>query len=201
MRLILSSRDFGSEASRRIILRQLPKPLHACWTLFIPNEKATRERIAGGLYHARLQKYGFNPALVTIFDETANVDYAFLPLDLIYISGGNTFATLDKLRKTGLDRIVENYVRRGVIYIGGSAGAHVATQDVSHVLEVDENAVGLSDFRALGLLNGVLICHYTEARRPLLERARMGRYPAYALTDDDTLLVTDETITKIEGCG
>ena len=201
MRLILSSRDFGGDASRRVILRQLSKPLHACRTLFIPNEKATHARIAGGLYHARLQKYGFDPALVTVFDETANADYESLPLDLIYISGGNTFATLDKLRKTGLDRIIKDRVRRGVIYVGGSAGAHIASMDVSHVLEVDENAVGLSDFRALGLLNGVLICHYSEARRPWLEHARLGRYPVYALTDDDTLVVTEETITKIEGCG
>ncbi len=201
MRLILSSRDFGGEASRRVILRQIPKPLQACRALFVPNERATHERIAGGLYHARLKKYGFNPALVTVFDEASDVDCAFLPLDLIYISGGNTFATLDKLRKTGLDRVIENYVRRGVVYIGGSAGAHIASMDVAHVLEVDENAVGLSDFRALGLLNGVLICHYTEARRPLLEHARSGAYPVYALADDDTLIANDEAITKIEGCG
>ncbi len=149
-----------------------------------------------------MQQYGFNPALVTVFDETVSADYyASLPLDLIYISGGNTFAALDKLRKTGLGRIIENYVRRGVIYIGGSAGAHIASMDVSHVLEVDENTVGLSDFHALGLMNGILICHYTEARRLLLERARLGAYPVYALTDDDTLVVTDETITKIEGYG
>ena len=69
------------------------------------------------------------------------------------------------------------------------------------MLEVDENTVSLSNFRALGLLNGVLICHYTEARRSWLERVRIGKYPVYALTDDDTLVVTDETITKIEGCG
>ena len=181
MRLILSSRDFGGDASRSAILRQLSKPLHACRTLFVPNERATHERIAGRLYHARLQKYGFNPALVAVFDEASDTDYASLPLDLIYISGGNTFATLDKLRKTGLDRVIENHVRRGVIYIGGSAGAHIASKDVSHVLEADENAVSLSDFRALGLLNGVLICHYTEARRPWLERApgRVSRLCAY----------------------
>ena len=201
MRLILSSRDFGGDASRSAILRQLSKPLHACRTLFVPNERATHERIAGGLYHARLQKYGFNPALVAVFDEASDTGYASLPLDLIYISGGNTFATLDELRKTGLDRVIENHVRRGVIYIGGSAGAHIASKDVSHVLEADENAVGLSDFRALGLLNGVLICHYTEARRPWLERARLGAYPVYALTDGDTLVVTDKAVTKIEGCG
>ena len=169
MRLILSSRDFGGDASRSAILRQLSKPLHACRTLFVPNERATHERIAGGLYHARLQKYGFNPALVAVFDEASDTDYASLPLDLIYISG--------------------------------SAGAHIASKDVSHVLEADENAVGLSDFRALGLLNGVLICHYTEARRPWLERARLGAYPVYALTDGDTLVVTDKAVTKIEGCG
>ena len=201
MRLILSSRDFGGDASRSAILRQLSKPLHACRTLFVPNERATHERIAGRLYHARLQKYGFNPALVAVFDEASDTDYASLPLDLIYISGGNTFATLDKLRKTGLDRVIENNVRRGVIYISGSAGAHIASKDVSHVLEADENAVGLSDFRALGLLNGVLICHYTEARRPWLERTRLGAYPVYALTDGDTLVVTDKAVTKIEGCG
>ena len=91
MRLILSSRDFGGEASHRVILRQLPKPPQTCQTLFIPNEKTTHERIAGGLYHARLQKYGFDPALVTVFDETVDEDYyASLPLDLIYITATAT---------------------------------------------------------------------------------------------------------------
>lgn len=82
------------------------------------------------------------------------------------------------------------YARRGVTYIGGCAGAHIATKNVEHVLPFDSNTAGITDFDALGLFDGILFCHYSEARRPYYEKAvAEGRYAVHALTDDDTIVI------------
>lgn len=105
----------------------------------------------------------------------------------------NTFSQLARLRACGFDREVIRYVRQGVTYIGGCAGAHIATKNVEHVLPFDSNTAGITDFDALGLFNGILFCHYTEERRPYYEKALAeGRYAVYALTDDDALVINDD---------
>lgn len=49
---------------------------------------------------------------------------------------------------------------------------------------------GITDFDALGLFDGILFCHYSEARRPYYEKAvAEGRYAVHALTDDDTIVI------------
>ena len=45
MKLILSSCDFDNKNSRNRIIENINKPLNKCKVLFIPNEKATKEKI------------------------------------------------------------------------------------------------------------------------------------------------------------
>lgn len=47
------------------------------------------------MHTRRLQEFGFQPSTIAVLD-TAEADaYSDLPIDAIYISGGNTFQTLD----------------------------------------------------------------------------------------------------------
>ncbi|MBQ4337440.1 MAG: Type 1 glutamine amidotransferase-like domain-containing protein, partial [Lentisphaeria bacterium] len=121
MKLILSSCDFLNPNSRQAIIENLDKDLADHRVLFIPNEKATPADISSGKYLWRLSANGFtNPDNCCIFDE-ANADaFRGLDIDLIYVGGGNTFATLAKLRKCGFDKEIAAYVNNGVTYIGGS---------------------------------------------------------------------------------
>ena len=124
MKLILSSSDFINEHSKQVILNNIDKELSDNKVLFIPNEKATREKIKSDKYYDRLYNDGFTKRdNIYIFDETKVDIFRNLNIDLIYISGGNTFATLDKIRKCGFDKDIINYIKNGVIYIGGSCGA------------------------------------------------------------------------------
>ena len=192
MKLILSSCDFGNETSRKVILENLQKPISECRLLFIPNEKATPEIIATSLYSDRMCAHGFSLENIFIFDHTRPQDFKRLPIDVIYISGGNTFGTLDKLRKCGFDKDIINYVDSGVTYIGGSAGAHIATKSIEHVAEYDENNVGLSDYSGLGLFDGILVCHYTYHRKHHLDNLISdGKYNVQFLTDSDSIIIDD----------
>lgn len=192
MKLILSSCDFRNDVSRDAILQHLPKPVADCRLLFIPNEKATTEAIRSGKYHRRMSEFGFSEDRVAVFDYQYPEAYMGMDIDVLYVSGGNTFVTLDRIRSSGFDVELIRYVRSGVTYIGGSAGAHIVTQDVSHVAEFDECPKGTTDLRGLGLFDGILVCHYTDERREHYERlTREGKFSVYALADNDVIVIDE----------
>ncbi len=190
MKLVLSSRDFRSPRVRQVIQDALGMPMEQCRVLFIPNEKGTAAAIASGKYHARLAEFGFRREHIAVFDHTRAAEFEQLPIDAVYVSGGNTFWMLQMLRGCGFDRALARYVREGAVYIGGSAGAHLVTADVAHVRAFDEPPEGMRDFRGLGLTDCRLVCHATPERRALRDRlAAESGCPVYALGDDDYLLI------------
>ena len=191
MKLVLSSCDFSHPMSRACILENLPKPIEECQVLFIPNEKANTQKILSGKYRQRLQDIGFSEALTFIFDEHSADAFRELPLDVIYVSGGNTFATLQKLRRCGFDKDLIRYVQNGVTYIGGSAGAHIATKNVAHVARYDAHPSDpcFDDF-GLGLFDGILLCHYTKEREAHYKQlVSEGQYTVHVLRDGDSVVI------------
>ena len=81
--------------------------------------------------------------------------------DAVYIGGGNTFALLAELRKSGFERHLTKYARRGKAIYGGSAGAAVLGRDIRTVSYLDRNEVGLVETQGLNLVNGYAIwVHY-----------------------------------------
>jgi len=189
MKLILSSCDFRNEKSQKVIIENLPCSIDKCKLLFIPNEKAIAESVSSDLYYSRMQEFGFMKENVYVFDRSNPDEFRNLNIDVIYISGGNTFGTLDKIRKAGFDKDIINYVKSGVVYIGGSAGAHIASKDIKHVEKYDENTVGITDYSGLGLFDGILICHYTDERKADFARlSASSEYKVFALTDEDSVI-------------
>ncbi len=190
MKLILSSCDFRNEKSQKVIMDNLPYPIDKCRLLFIPNEKATAEAISGDVYYDRMQEFGFAKENVYVFDHNNPDKFRNLNIDVIYISGGNTFGTLDKIRKSNFDKDIIRYVKSGVVYIGGSAGAHIVSKSIKHVEKYDENAVGLTDYSALGLFDGVLICHYTDSRKSVYEELKAtSEYNVYKLDNEESIII------------
>lgn len=193
MKLILSSCDFRNESSRQAIIDNLDKPINECRLLFIPNEKATYEGIHSEKYYLRMQEFGFDKDNILVFNYYNPERFIGLDIDVIYISGGNTFATLKRIKDCGFDREIIRYVKSCAIYIGGSAGAHIASQNIEHVSAFDTIPDGMNDFNGLGLLDGVLICHYTIERKELYDKLiSENKYKVYALSDDDSLFINSQ---------
>lgn len=190
MKLILSSCDFRNEKSKKTIIDNLSKPIDQCKLLFIPNEKAMHEAIHSEKYFLRMQEFGFTKDNIAVFDYYNEQQFINLDLDIIYISGGNTFATLKRIKDCGFDKEIIRYVRSGVLYIGGSAGAHIATQSVAHIAAFDPIPDGMTDFKGLGLFDGIIFCHYTEEHKALYDKLKSeGKYKVFALRDEDSLVV------------
>ena len=192
MKLILSSCDFGNPESAKFIYDNLCKPMKDCKVLYFPNEKVTPSKIKSGMYETRVASFGFQKKHIYVADYFAPEAFFNLDIDVIYISGGNTFGTMKLIREAGFDKAIIDYVEKGAVYIGGSAGAHIATADFSHVALYDRDTHGLTDFSGLGLFGGILICHYTEERKHHYEKLKaLRKRPVIALADNQSIVVTD----------
>lgn len=193
MKLILSSCDFLNSNSRKCILDNITKPLYKCKVLFIPNEPYLINNL--DKYYKRLELDGFKKENLYIYNENESEKFENLDIDLIYIGGGNTFYTLNKIRKKDFDKSIINYLKNGVIYIGGSCGAHIVTSNIEHVLHFDNNFVGIADFDGLNLFKGIIIPHYSKSREYVYQKLlKDNKYKVYSLTDDDSIVVNDNTV-------
>ena len=190
MKLILSSCDFNNDDSKNIIIENLCKPISECKVLYFPNEKVTIEKIKSGKYEERVSAFGFQKNNIYVANYFEPTPFLNLDIDVIYISGGNTFGTMKLIRDSGFDKAIVNYVENGVIYVGGSAGAHIATADISHVVKYDNDIFGLTDFSGLGLYDGILICHYSETRKSDFEVLKaLNDYSIISLRDDQSIVI------------
>ena len=190
MKLILSSCDFNNDDSKNIIIENLCKPISECKVLYFPNEKVTIEKIKSGKYEERVSAFGFQKNNIYVANYFEPTPFLNLDIDVIYISGGNTFGTMKLIRDSGFDKAIVNYVENGVIYVGGSAGAHIASVDIAHVVKYDNDTFGLMDFSGLGLYDGILICHYTEERKADFDFLKSSReYSVIALKDNQSIII------------
>lgn len=189
--LLLSSMDFSNENSKRIILENLPKDIRECRILYFPNENFDRRNIENRSYRDRLKKVGFAKNNIYVFDYDNPDSLGEPELDCIYIGGGNTFKTLQKIREANADKLIINYVKnKNATFIGGSAGAHIASMNIEHVRNFDEMPYDFSDFSGLGLFDGILICHYSYLRYPYAKAARdEGKFSVCTITDDECLVI------------
>lgn len=136
------------------------------------------------------QSLGFDRDNITVFhsDEANVIKEKYF--DVIYVSSGNTFEILDYMRKNDLMKFIKDCVYQGACYVGASAGAHIAGMDVEAALAVEENYIGLTDFRALGLFHGIAIPHFDYSDRV--------RYEAYKRAIDSGKYVYVSTIGNDE---
>ncbi len=190
MKLILTSRDFQNENSKKVIVENISKPIEDAKILFVPNEKASKRTLASDLFYQRLMRYGFKRENIRVFDYYNTEEYFGLTdLDILYIGGGNTFEMLKRIKSRGFDKEIIRLIESGVVYVGGSAGVHIVSQNIEHVAAFDELPKIMPDFEGLKLFDGIAICHYDETRKDVYEKLKAeNRYKIYALTNDDAVV-------------
>lgn len=190
MKLILSSCDFKNENSRQFIIDNIPKPLAEIKVLFMPDECASKKEILSDKFYDRLVSYGFKRENITVLNYYRAEDFENLDVDMLYLSGGNTFSIMHRIKKHNFQKAMINYIQNGVIYVGGSAGAHIVSSNIEHVSKYDPNSVEISDFSGLNLFDGILVCHFSKEREAHFRALKQeGKYNVFALTNDESLLI------------
>lgn len=142
-----------------------------------------------------LWRRGYN--WIDIVDPTAdevNWENRLESVDIIYLSGGNTFHLLDQVRKTGFDEWLKTNLKHKV-YVGSSASTILMTPTiaVAGIEDADPNLPGIKDLTGLGLVDFEIAVHVPSM---CPEKAA----EAYAKQSKNNVYIfDDETAAKIDG--
>lgn len=123
--------------------------------------------------------------------------------DVIYVQGGNTFYLLKHVKESGFDRIVKDFIEKGVIYIGVSAGSYITcpTIEMAHWKHPNRKTFGLTDLSGLNLVPFLLYVHFKpEYAQALKQKILNSKYPVKILDDNQAILIQDESY-KLVGKG
>lgn len=149
-----------------------------------------------------LMDIGLKIKEVDLKDKTeASLREEFRGVDIVFVSGGNTFYLLRETRKSGFDKIVKELVGNGVVYVGSSAGSYLVcpTIEAATWKPADRGRFGITDFSALNLVPFIMSVHFTpEYADAIKEAASTCKYPVRILTDQQALAVENDKITLYE---
>jgi dipeptidase E len=105
--------------------------------------------------------------------------------EVLYVCGGNTYALLAALRRSGAAEVISSWLRAPTsLYVGVSAGSIVAGSSIAS--SSDPNDVGLDDPRGLGLVPFLIVAHMGPRKEALVARLQAeGRHPFRTLADGE----------------
>lgn len=116
--------------------------------------------------------------------------------DMIFLSGGNTFYFLQRLKKMGLLARLKSYASEGGVLAGLSAGSIIMTPNIKTAsypyFDRDENEVGLKNLKALDLVDFEFFPHYANTRRyihVLNEQSRFNSSVIWACCDGSGIVI------------
>ncbi len=123
--------------------------------------------------------------------------------DIIFVEGGNTFYLMKYARASGFGELVKEFLERGGIYVGVSAGSMIAGPNIeaANWKHADMNIVDLQDLAAMNLVPFAIAPHIDETNiEATKEEAAKVSYPVIALNDKQAILVNGDKI-QIIGVG
>ena len=126
--------------------------------------------------------------------------------EIICIGGGNTYFLLDRVKKSGFDKIIPELFDKGVIYAGSSAGSVLAGATIDSARGADDHTIvpDLIDYSGLRLVNFAIIPHYDQTEYDEIFKKRIASwkepYNVLLLNDNEAVIVSGETF-RIVSCG
>ncbi len=199
MKLLLTSTGLINENIKKFFVSQFDR-LDNKTACVITSGRTKEEQVYIVESLKELLDLGIKAAEVNI---AKNDNFPNLPeFDIYYVCGGNTFYILDRMRKTGIDKILIEAVKNGKFYLGVSAGSIIPGPDIeiSGWGEVgDTNDINMQDLTGFGLVPYLITPHYTEQEKTDVEAFKEKRKgePVIDLTDDQAIFVEDGKMVRI----
>ncbi len=166
MKLLLTSAGIRNKRIADALSSLLPKPIHESKVGFIPTaanvEAGNKDWFIEEFMHLPMSGFRW----IDVVDiSAADVEWKdrLAEVDLVVVSGGNTFHVLNQVRKSGFGEwLKENSNQK--VYVGISAGSIIVTPNiaVASVDDGDVNLSGLTDFTGLGLVDFEVSPHTPE---------------------------------------
>jgi dipeptidase E len=194
MKLLLTSAGITKRAIADTLVELVGKPASSTKVAFIPTAANVEEGNKDWYINQFLNfwRFGFN--WIDVVDPSAP-DVAWQErlrdVDVVFVSGGNTFHLLNQMRMTGLQKWLNENMQTKV-YVGVSAGTIVAapTIGVANMPPPDSNVAGLKDLSGLGWVDFEIEPHCDKDRYALVEQyAQKCPYPVYGIDDQTAIKV------------
>jgi dipeptidase E len=124
--------------------------------------------------------------------------------DIVYLAGGNTFFFLHQIQRLNMLPLLREYVRKGGVLAGLSAGALIMTPTISLAgvpgLDPDENDISLKNPKALGVVPFEFSPHFVPSKikiqRHLAYSRKVDRV-IYASQDGGGIIVQGRAISFV----
>ena len=142
-----------------------------------------------------LEKYGLDVVEMDVKNRSEEeIREAVDGADIVLVAGGNTFYLMEKLKKSGADKVIKEFIEKGGMYIGSSAGSIICCPTIEGAKEFDDpsQAPKLDNFDGMGIFKDVIIPHtqkkkYFKRIKMTTEKLKSKGYKVYQLTDDNVL--------------
>ena len=102
-----------------------------------------------------LVEFGFSREMISACGDAGEA----AEFDYMYVPEGDPFKLLKTLQENGLLAWLKRIVRNGTVYIGASAGAELAVNDLEYVTLLDDRYGNITDYKGLGLVNDIVLPH------------------------------------------
>lgn len=193
-KLFLTSTGLPLE-TRQYFLDLIGKPPQEMKVAFIPTAADLDEdKWYVDAAKNQLKEIGFPFFEVDLKENPKVVKEKLENCDVIYVNGGNTFYLLDWVRKSRLDKYLDQLIENGKIYLGGSAGSVIVGPNIELAgwKGGDENTVNLQDLTGLNIVPFAISPHFTEDERTALEeKSKTVSYQIIPITNEQAVIVTD----------
>jgi dipeptidase E len=203
-RLLLSSNgSFVIEKGLRLLFDDISKIKLAYITTA---GKGSRDRTYIETHKEMMGKEGYDFEELDIEGKNENELRELLEeKNTIYVEGGNTFYLLKAVRESGFDKVIKDLIKKGVAYIGSSAGSYIMcpTIEMSTWKKPGEekDRFGVIDLTALNLVPFLIKAHYNPEQKEFLKEKIAGaKYPTRILKDGQAILVEEDDY-KLVGDG
>jgi dipeptidase E len=198
-KLILASEDIMSRQVKEEFFKLIEKDLSRARVLALLTErkKLSSEKIKDQFVLLNIKKE--NITCVNISEEI--LAEKFKGFDIIYVYGGNRYTILDRIRKTGFDKLIQSHVKEGGLYVGNSAGSIIAGPQIEITKfwdDTDPNEVGIEDLTGLNLTNISIFPHANQKPNVDLEKFRKQvNYPIMSVKDGEAIIIKGEEAIKV----
>jgi dipeptidase E len=201
MKLFLTSAGMVPE-TKTGFLQLLPKKPEYMRVAFIPTA-ANPEQDRWYLNKSKLRFAELGIVMINEVDLEHETKDTLAPklanADVIYVEGGNTYYLMKYVRASGFAVLVKDFLERGGVYVGSSAGSIIAGPTIE--TSRDQNTVALDGSSGLGLVPFAIKPHVDETNiAAAKENAAKLNYPVVALADHQAVIV-DGARTEIVGPG
>lgn len=189
------------------VIEILPAPASSLKLAFIPTAANPYED-KSWLYKDRdkLVDMGFDIIDLDIENKSQEfIEHQLENIDVVFVSGGNTFYLLDKVNESGFDKVMKRLIKKGVVYIGSSAGSVLVCPTIEATDGLDDRraAPNLKSDLALAIVDFLVFPHYGDpeylnAYQEIMNKWKDGKYEIKTLSNNQALIINGDECRTIE---